>query len=218
MAAASRNDRSNASSTTGTTMLRSPRRPRRWPARSRPALDQLRGDADAHHDRDAELVERTGKDPQGPPWVGEGVRGADAAEQHGQPHAVRGCVEGRFQRHRTAELHVRGPVRQRKLRQVEQHVRVAVDRTAEHRPEDDPDDDHAEAERDVVLQAAGPRRVGAPHRHDIADHREGDEQDQRVACGAHRRTEPDRPQPPGRRVQRPLHAPMVRDHSRENRD
>ena len=95
IAAASWNERSSASCSTGIAMPRTARRPRAVSPRSfaRPAdalhaLDELRRDRDRDGDRDAELVERGGQDAQRALRIGERVGRADAAQQRGEAEAV----------------------------------------------------------------------------------------------------------------------------------
>ena len=95
------------------------------------ALDQLRREAQRHHDGDADLVQRAGHGTQQPPRVRQRVRGADAGEHGGQLQAGVHGAEQPFQGHVAAEPHARRPVGQRDLRQAHQHV--ARHRGAEQR-------------------------------------------------------------------------------------
>ncbi len=69
----------------------------------------------------------------------------------------------------------------------------------QHHP--DPDQDQSELEERGI--AVRPRRVAAPGRDDEPGHREDQDEQHRVPGPAGRDREPDRPQPPGPRVQRP---------------
>ncbi len=175
------------------------------------ALHQLRGDAERHRHGDAELVEGGGQDPQGALGVGEGVGGTDAADQTGQPQPVEGRREGGLQGDRAADLNARVPGGGGDVREREQQVVVRGDAGREDAAEDHPDRHDGEGQPQVVPEAARPRGVGATGGDHEAQHREDEQEQQRIGGAAGRSRQGERPGPPGERVQVPRTAPAPRE-------
>ena len=91
------------------------------------------------------------------------------------------------------------PAGQRDRRQVEQHRPAEV--AAEDEAEQHPDHHDHHAEPHVEPERLAPRLLRAPQRDDQRGHPDQHQQDQRVGGQRRGHGQPDRPQPPGDRVQ-----------------
>ena len=87
-------------------------------------------------------------------------------------------------------------------RQREQDVVVRGHAGGEDRAEDDPNGDHDQRHDQVVLEPARPGGIAAPVGDDEGEHGQDEDQQHRVGGAADGGHQPDRPDPPGDRVQR----------------
>ena len=125
MPAASARERSSESSSTGTSSRRSPRTLPPLAAAQRlggphppEAVGQVRQHGDRDDERAADLVERRRHRAEQPLGVGQGVGGADADHDGGEPEPVVQAEEQRLLGDRPEQPEPERPVRQRDRRQV----------------------------------------------------------------------------------------------------
>ena len=163
------------------------------------AVGELRQHADRDHQRGPDLVERRRHRAQQPLGVGQRVGGADADHDRGEPEPVVQREEQRLRVERPEQGDPGDPVGQRDRRQVEQHPAAEV--AAEDEPERHPDHHDHDAEPHVEPERLAPRLLRAPQRDDQRGDPDQHQQDQRVGGQRRGDRQPDRPQPPGHRVQ-----------------
>ena len=163
------------------------------------AVRELREDRHRDDEGGADLVERRRHGGEHALGVGQRVGGAHADDDRGEPEPVVQAGQQRLARHRTEQPDPGCPVGQRDLGQVEEHV---ADLLA---PEDEPEDHphhHGEHRQEHVEPERPAEGVTGPTRHHHHRRRPHDEeQQQRVGGERCRRGQPDRPGPPGERVQ-----------------
>ena len=143
--------------------------------------------------------------------VGQRVRGADTEDDRGEPEAVVQARQQRLARDRSEQPDAGRPVRQRHLGQVEQHVADVL--AAEDDAEDHPHDDGHHGQEDVEPERAAEGVTGSARHHHHRRRAHEEQQQQRVGgqgrCGG----QPDRPGPPGDRVQVTRQCPRGRGRS-----
>ena len=164
------------------------------------AVGELREDRHRDDEGRADLVERRRHGGEQALGVGQRVGGADAEDDRGEPEPVVQPGQQRLAGHRTEQPDPGRPVRQRDLGQVEEHVAdlLAAEDDAGRPPACttvNTRQQHVEPERPAE-GVTGPTRH---HHHRRRPHDE--EQQQRVGGERCRRGQPDRPGPPGDRVQ-----------------
>ena len=108
----------------------------------------MRGEGDGHHDGDTELIESRRHGLEQARGRREGVGGADAREDRGQPQPVINRREQGFGGDRPTESHAREEVRQHHRRQREEHGRTEGRGNDDLEHHADGDDDQADAQED----------------------------------------------------------------------
>ena len=164
------------------------------------ALDELRCDRDRDGDRHAELVERGREGPQRALGIRERVGRPDAAQQCCEAEPVVGRREHALRRHGAADLHARHEAGKWEVRNGQEHVFAGAGVATEQDAEPDPDGDHDDAEQEIQLVGARPRRFRPARGDDGAGHREHQREEQRIGRAAGRGPQPDRPDPPRDRM------------------